>query len=199
MSWRRSKTGPDHRPPMRLQPLTRTGAHQIEHWFDHPEVRSRLGGRSWIHRQLSLIGQDPGSPFRGATVLRSHGWIGLDPAGTPVAFVLGDVYDRWVRYHGEGPEGPLLSDTDPRRAMGLAYGVDPEGWRRGHGRSVLRAVLVHPDVGDVQTFFCGVEPDNHASRDSAEAAGFTLADVEPDHEGMLYYRRARPGRSTSPR
>ncbi|MDX2809292.1 N-acetyltransferase, partial [Streptomyces scabiei] len=105
-------SGSEDAGPLRLRPLTEAGAHQIEHWFDHPEVRTRLGGRSWIHSQLRLISQDSGATFRGATVLRSHGWIGLDEAGAPVAFVCGDVYDRWVRYHGEGPDGPVLSDID---------------------------------------------------------------------------------------
>ncbi|MDX3510950.1 GNAT family protein [Streptomyces caniscabiei] len=190
-----AQTEPDS-PRMRLRPLDETGARQIEHWFDHPEVQRRLGGRSWIHRQLRLLGEQARATFRGATVLRAHGWLGLDPAGTPVAFVCGDVYDRWVRYHGEGPEGPLLSDAAPGPALGLAHLVDPERWRHGHGRSALRAVLAHPDAGDVRTFFLGLDADNHASRRCAASAGFTLPDPEPDHEGMLYYRvdrRDRPG------
>lgn len=90
-------------------------------------------------------------------VLSSHGWIGLDQAGMSVALICGDVYDRWVRYHGEGPEVPILSDADPRLAMGLAYLVDPDRRRHGYGRFALQAVLTHPDVGDVQTFFCGID------------------------------------------
>nr|WP_239157728.1 GNAT family N-acetyltransferase [Streptomyces sp. SID13726] len=179
---RPAQTRPDG-PGMRLEPLSEAGAQRIEHWFDHPEVRRRLGGREWIHRQLGLIGEEPGTVFRGAVVLRCHGWIGLDQAGTPVAFIGGDVYDRWVRYHGEGPE--------PRIAMGLAYLVDPDRWRHGHGRSALRAVLTHPDTCDVQTFFCGIDADNHASRNCVESVGFGLLDPEPDHEGMLYCHRAR--------
>ncbi|MFC8428245.1 GNAT family N-acetyltransferase [Streptomyces sp. NPDC057253] len=178
-------------PEMRLRPLTETGAHQIEHWFDHPEVQSRLGDRSWIHRQLRLIGRPSSTVFRGATVLRSHAWIGLDQSGTPVAFICGDVYDRWVRYHGEGPDGPLLSEAAPGRALGLAYLVDPSRRRHGYGRSALRSVLTHPATGDVDTFFLGIDADNNASRHCAESAGFTLPDPEPDHEGMLYYRRNR--------
>ncbi len=73
-----------------LEPLTAAGAHRIEHWFDHPEVGHRLGGRFWIHRELKLLGQRPGGTFRGATVLRSHGWVAVDGAGTPVAFIGGD-------------------------------------------------------------------------------------------------------------
>lgn len=174
---------------MHFRALTEAGVARIEHWFDHPEVRHRLGGRSWIHRELRLLGERPGTTFRGATVLRSHGWIAEDSSGTPVAFIGGDVYDRWVRYHGEGPDGPVLSDADHRPAMGLGYVVDPARWRHGHGRAAVRAVLRHPDTTDVARFFCGIDADNQASRHCAVAAGFTLPDPEPDHEGMLYYHR----------
>jgi RimJ/RimL family protein N-acetyltransferase len=199
---RSQAAGPtDHhadRPRLSLHPLTAAAAHQIEHWFDHPEVQARLGGRFWIHRELRLIGQRPGDTFRGKTVLRSYGWIGQDRAHTPVAFIGGDVYDRWVHYHGEGPHGPVLSDEDPRITMGLGYVVDPSRWRHGYGRAAIEAVLHHPAVTDAQTFFCGIDADNHASRRCAEAAGFQLVDPHPDHEGMLYYRRERPTRPTPP-
>lgn len=172
---------------MALTPLTEAGAQRIEHWFDDPEVNARLGGRFWIHRELMLIGQRPGTYFRGATVLRSYGWIGTDPDGVPVAFIGGDVYDRWVRYHGEDVDGPILSDADERPAMGLGYVVDPERWRHGYGRAAIEAVLRHPDVADVEIFFCGIDADNLASRNCAAAAGFSCPITEPDFEGMLYY------------
>jgi RimJ/RimL family protein N-acetyltransferase len=175
-----------------LHPLTAAAVQQIEHWFDHPEVRARLGERFWIHRELRLIGERPGTTFRGATVLRSHGWVGVNHAGTPVAFVGGDVYDRWLRYHGEGPHGPVLSDEDLRPAMGLGYVVDPARWRHGYGRAAHGAGLHHPDLTDVRTFFCGIDADNHASQRCARAAGFRLVDPQPDYEDMLYFRRDRP-------
>jgi len=189
--------GHTEHPRLSLHPLTTTAAHQIEHWFDHPEVQARLGGRAWIHRELRLLGQRPGGSFRGATVLRSYGWIGRDQADTAFAFIGGDVYDRWVRYHGEGPHGALLSDEDSRTAMGLAYVVDPTRWRHGYGHAAINAVLHHPAVTDVRTFFCGIDADNHASRRCAEAAGLRLVDPQPDHEGMLYYRCDHPTRPTT--
>ncbi len=170
---------------VRLEPLTDPSA--VEHWFDDPEVRRRLGGRSWLHRALELGDENPGERFRGRAVLRSYSWLGFDGA-TPVAFVGGEVYDRWVRYHGEGRP---LTDEDPRLAMGLAYAVDPTRWGRGHARAALDAVVAHPEVADVAIFFCGIEPDNHASRRCCAAAGFWLVDAEPDFEDMLYYRRDR--------
>lgn len=174
-----------------LRPLTAVAASQIEHWFDHPEVQRWLGGRGWIHRELRLIGQRPGNTFRGKMGQRSHGWIGLNRVHTPVAFIGGDVYDRWARYHGEGRHGPILSDEDPR-PMGLGYVVDPTRRRRGYGRAAIEAVVNHHEVADVQMFFCGIDADNEASRRCAVAAGFRLVDPLPDHEGMLYYRRERP-------
>jgi RimJ/RimL family protein N-acetyltransferase len=183
--------------PVSLRPLSAAGARCIEHWFDHPEVRHWLGDRSWIHRELRLIADRPGSTFRGKTVLRSYGWIVEDPAGTEVAFIGGDVYDRWVRYLGEGPNGALLSEADPRRAMGLGYVVDPARWRRGYGRAAIATVLRHADVADVEVFYCGIDAANHASRRCALAAGFHLIAPEPDFEGMLYYRRERGGHGSS--
>jgi RimJ/RimL family protein N-acetyltransferase len=183
-------------PNVRLDPLTVAGAHQVEHWFDDPQVQIWLGDRSWIHRERQLITRRPGSTFRGATVLRSFGWIGSDHAGTPVAFIGGDVYDRWCRYHGEGPNGPILSDIDNRLAMGLAYLVDPKRRGHGYGQAAIQGVLRHPDAADVQTFNCGVDANNHAGWNCATAAGSTLSNPEPDHEGTLYYRWDR---ATAPR
>jgi RimJ/RimL family protein N-acetyltransferase len=174
-----------------LRPLTAAGASQIEHWFDHPEVQHRLGGRFWIHRELRLIGERPGTTFRGKTVLRSHGWIAVDQTQEPVAFIGGDVYDRWVRYHGEGPHGTVVANADPRRSMGLDYVVDPASWRHGYGLATIKAVLDHTDVSDVELFFCGIDADNHASQRCALAAGFHLIDPTPDHEGMLYFHHER--------
>lgn len=176
---------------MILRPLTSEDAYAIEHWFDHPEVRNRLGGRQWIHRALRLLDETPGDVYRGRVVLRSHAWLALAADGTPAAFIGGEVYDRWVRYHGEGPDAPLLSDEDRRTAIGLAYAVDPTRWGQGHGRAALAAVLANPAVADVEIFFCGIEPDNHASRRCAAAAGFQLVDPKPDFEDMLYYRTTK--------
>ena len=182
----------DGLPRPALMPFTADGARLIEGWFDHPEVRLRLGGREWIHREVRLIQERPGQEFRGMTTLRAHGWIAADAAGTAVAYIGGDVYDRWATYLGEHAGRAVLSDVDPRRSMGLAYVVDPARWGEGIGRATLLAVLGHPDVADVEAFYCGIEADNEASRRCAEAAGFTLLDPEPDWEGILYFRRERP-------
>jgi len=168
-----------------LRPITEAGAFEIEHWFDHPEVDRRLGGRSWIHRAVRLLDERPGE-FRGRQVLRSHGWLAYEAGEEAVAHVGGEVYDRWVRYHGE--DEPLTGEI---RAvtMGLGYVVDPARWRQGYGRAAIEAVLAHPDVADVELFCCGIDADNTASRRCAESAGFELADPVPDFEETLYYQR----------
>jgi RimJ/RimL family protein N-acetyltransferase len=170
-----------------LRDLTEAGAFEIEHWFDHPEVDRRLGGRFWIHRALRLQQVRPGEEFRGRTVLRSHGWIAED-AGTPVAYIGGDVYDRWVRYHGEGApvDGEIAVVS-----MGLGYLVDPARWRRGYGVRAIEAVVAHPDTADVELFFCGIDADHVASRRCASRAGFQQLDPAPDFEDVVYYHRFR--------
>jgi len=80
--------------------------------------------------------------------------------------------------------------------MGLGYVVDPALWGRGFGRAAISAVVDQPDVSDVEAFFCGIDADNQASQRCALAAGFHLLDREPDHEGMLYFRRERRTQST---
>jgi RimJ/RimL family protein N-acetyltransferase len=173
-------------PRLTLRPITKAGAYEIEHWFDDPEVDRRLGGRFWIHRAVRLLADPPGGEFRGRLVLRGHGWLADDPGGVPVAYLGGEVYDRWVRYHGEGE--PLTGEV---RAvtMGLGYVVDPARRRQGYGRAAIEALLAHPDLADVGLFVCGIDADNVASRRCAESAGFHLTDPEPDFEDILYYQR----------
>ena len=44
----------------------------VQPWFDHPEVRRRLGGRDWPARELRLLATPPGEEFRGRRVLAAH-------------------------------------------------------------------------------------------------------------------------------
>lgn len=171
---------------MELVPFTEAQLHVVQPWFEHPEVRHRLGGPEWPARELWLMRENPGGEFRGRTVLRAHSWLVLD-GGVVFAKIGGDVYDRWTRYEGEGPDGPLVSGVEDGPAMGLAYVVDPARWGRGIGRQALHTVVASPVVADVRLFVAGIDADNTASRRCAEAAGFRPDDPEPDHEGTVHH------------
>jgi RimJ/RimL family protein N-acetyltransferase len=114
----------------------------------------------------------PGEVFRGRTVLRAHGWVATDD-GVSVAYVGGDVYDRWT----SGP--PVVT-------MGLGYVVDPARWRLGYGRAAILASLGHPDTADVVRFYCGIDADNHASRRCVASIRFELLDPVPDEDDTVY-------------
>lgn len=129
----------------------------------------------------------PGEQFRGRVVLRTHSWIAFDPAGTPLGKIGGDVYDRWIRYDGSQRTQPVIDGVEPGPAMGLAYVVDPDRWRKGVGRAVIRAAVEHPDVADVRIFAAGIDPANEPSRRCAAAAGFCADSDQPDWEDTVYY------------
>ncbi|MGA5305696.1 GNAT family N-acetyltransferase [Nucisporomicrobium flavum] len=147
-------------------------------WFDHPQVQRYLGGRDWLPTALAVAARGGGEVFRGNLVVRCHAWFGVDKAGE-VGFVGGDVY----------------ADGRGMRSMGLGFVVDPRRWREGRGRALLRAATTAPEVADVDEFFCGIEPDNTASRTCCAAAGF-VPDRDLTDEGFLYYR-LRPDRKIS--
>ena len=173
-------------------PFTAEALPLVQPWFRHPEVDRRLGGPEWPARELRLMRENPGGEFRGRRVLRAHSWLLLDANGSPVAKVGGDVYDRWTRYLGEGPDGPLIGGSEAGPAMGLAYVVDPAHWRQGYGTAALRAVLETAEVADVRLFVAGIDADNVASSRCARSAGFAPDDPEPDWEGTVYHLLRRP-------
>jgi RimJ/RimL family protein N-acetyltransferase len=173
---------------IRLVPFEPEHLPRVLPWFDHPEVRRRLGGRSWPARELTLRNAARGEEFRGRRVLRSHTFLALDGEGSPVAQIGGDVYDRWTLWD---PATERVTWTAERRTMGAAYVVDPQRWGRGHGRATLRAFVGAPELADVEQFVLGIEPDNAASLGAARAAGFRPLTTEPDAEDMLYLHLLR--------
>ena len=166
---------------MTLTPFTVDLLPAVQRWFTHPEVVRRLGGPEWPAREFRQPDTGIGEMFRGRLVLRTHSWVALDAAGTPVAQIGGDVYDRWVR-SGDGA-------VEPGPAMGFAYVVDPHRWRQGYGAATLRAMMAAPEVADVVLFAAGIEPDNVASVRCAAAAGLTPETDTPDEEGIVHHVR----------
>jgi RimJ/RimL family protein N-acetyltransferase len=173
---------------VRLVPFTPELLPAVQPWFEHPEVRRRLGGPDWPVRELALLTAARDEPFRGMTVLRAHSFVALDDEGTAVAHIGGEVYDRWTDWD---PAREEVLAVHPGRAMGAAYVVDPARWGRGVGRAALRALVAAPEVADVVQFVLGIDEDNAASRAAAAAAGFVPLSERPDAEGMVYVRWTR--------
>ena len=164
---------------------------RIEPWFDDPETQDRLGGRDWIRRAPSLLKLTIGDEFRGRIVTGRRMWLSLDEGYSPVAFVDGEMYDRYAAWDGSDWDNPAVSDVVELPSMGFALVVDPARRRRGYGIATIRAVVEHPDVAHVLLFFGSVEADSIASIRCLAKAGFLLRSEEPDFEGMLHYSLER--------
>jgi RimJ/RimL family protein N-acetyltransferase len=164
---------------------------RIEPWFDDPETQDRLGGRDWIRRAPSLLKLTIGDEFRGRIVTGRRMWLSLDEGYSSIAFVDGEMYDRYATWDGSDWDHPVVSDVVEAPSMSLTLVVDPARRRRGYGTATLRAIVEHPDVSHIQLFFGGVEQDNVASIACLTRAGFHLRSPEPDFEGMLFYSLER--------
>lgn len=175
----------------RLVHFTAGDVKRIEPWFDDPETQSRLGGRNWIRREPLLLGLTVSDEFRGKIVTGRRMWLSLDELGEPVAFVEGEMYDRYAAWDGSDWDHPVVSDVVEVPSMGLTLVVDPARRRRGWGAATLRAVLEHPGVSHIRLFFGGVEQDNVASIACLTKAGLHLRSPEPDFERLLFYSLER--------
>jgi RimJ/RimL family protein N-acetyltransferase len=173
-----------------LVPFTAELLPSVQPWFRHPEVDRWLGGPEWPAREFEPHDSDIGEMFRGRRVMRSHSWVAVDANKNVVAYIGGEVYDRWCRYE-ETPEGPVIDAVEPGPAIGLAYVVDPRQWRRGYGTATLRAVMDAPEAADVVLFAAGIEPDNIASARCAASAGLVPDSDVPDWEGIVVHIRRR--------
>jgi RimJ/RimL family protein N-acetyltransferase len=89
-----------------------------------------------------------------------------------------------------------LADIDkhPGRRAAVAVVVDPA--RRGHGLAAtfLRALQDHPDLGDVDEYFGGVEQGNDSSLRLMDKIAPQSRRSMPDPDGFTYitWRRQRP-------
>ena len=175
-------------PSVQLVPFSPAYLPVVLPWFDHPEVRHRLGGRDWPERELALRVAGPGEEFRGRRVLRGQTFVALDADDRPVAQIGGDVYDRWTIWD---PGTERVTAVDRRLTMGAAFVVDPVQWGLGYGRATLRALIDTRETSDVEQFVLGIDADNTASLRAASAAGFVPLTTEPDAEDTVYLRFLR--------
>ncbi len=189
---RRGVTAPHSatKAPVRLQAFTRADLRVVDPWFRDPDTRRYLGGAEWPRRMLELGDGVVGQEFRGAIQTGAYRYLARAD-GCPVGYVDCGTFDRCTVYAGEGPEGPLITESIEVATGSVAFVVDPRVRRRGLGWAMIGALIRRPELGFVELFEAGVDRDNVASRRCLEAVGFALHAEQPDSEGMLYYRAWR--------
>jgi RimJ/RimL family protein N-acetyltransferase len=173
-----------------LRRLTRADLPVIAPWFEDADTRRSFGGPEWPAAMLAHGERAVGETFRGATQTAAYRYLAL-VGGTPAGYIDCGTFDRCTVYSGEGPHGPIITETIDVPTGSIAFVVDPQLRRHGLGRAMIAALLQMAELGFVELFEAGVEPDNTPSRRCLEAAGFRLRGEQPDFEGMLYYRRWR--------
>jgi GNAT superfamily N-acetyltransferase len=179
------------RPIVSLRPLTRTDLAAITPWFENPDRRRYLGGPDWPAAMLDHGERAVGETFRGAVQTAAHHYLAeLD--GRAVGYIDCGTFDRATVYGGEGPDGPVVTESIEVTTGSIAFAVDPAVRRRGIGRATITALLALPELAFVELFEAGVALENVACRRCLERAGFCARSPKPDYEGMLYYRAARP-------
>lgn len=178
-------------PVVSLRPLTRTDLAALTPWFEDPDTRRYLGGPGWPAAMLDHSERAVGRMFRGAVQTAAYRYL-AEVDGRAVGYVDCGTFDRATVYGGEGPHGPIITESIEVATGSIAFAVDPAVRRRGIGRVMIAALLARPELAFVELFEAGVEPENVACRRCLEDAGFGVRSPEPDCEGMLYYRAARP-------
>ncbi len=163
----------------------------VEPWFRDPDTRRFLGGSDWPRRMLELGEGVVGQEFRGAIQTGAYRYLAHADGG-PVGYVDCGTFNRCTVYAGQGPDGPIITESIEAATGSIAFAIEPNFRTRGLGRAMIRALIRRPELGFVELFEAGVEPGNVASQRCLEAAGFALRSEQPDFEGMLYYRAWRP-------
>lgn len=176
-----------------LRRLTAQDLPAIVGWFQDPDTSRFLGGPDWLVAMLANAERAVGTDFRGARQTTADHFLALVD-GVPVGYVDCGTFDRCAVYGGESQDGPIIRETIEAVTGAIAFTIDPARRRQGLATKMIRALIDHPDLHNVALFEAGVDPENHASRRTLEAAGFHLRSSEPDCEEMLYYERWAPNR-----
>jgi RimJ/RimL family protein N-acetyltransferase len=174
---------------VRLEPFGSEQLPIVEPWFEDVDTQRWLGGPGWPGLILDLA-SNPLGEYRGAVETGRHSWLAWD-GGRPVGLVDCGTTDRWTTWEG-GPNGRGVIATVPLPSANISYLVDPAVRRRRYGTAVVRELLIHPELAQVELFAAGIESGNVASIRCARSAGFAPLNAEPDWEGVVYYVKARP-------
>jgi RimJ/RimL family protein N-acetyltransferase len=176
-----------------LRRLTTQDLTAIVGWFQDPDTSRFLGGPDWPAAMLANAQRAVGTDFRGARQTAADHFLALTN-GVPVGYIDCGTFDRCAIYGGEGQHAPIILETIDASTGAIAFTVDPARRREGLATEMIRALIAHPDLGAVELFEAGVEPENDTARRTLETAGFHLRSPEPDCEEMLYYELWVPGR-----
>lgn len=177
-------------PEVTLRAFIRPDLATVEAWFRDPDTQRWLGGPEWPATMLDRTDRVTGEEFRGAVQTGAYRYLAHSDSRA-IGYVDCGTFDRCTVYGGEGPDGPIITDTLEIPTGSIAFVVDPALRRQGLGRAMITALTHQPEQDFVEVFEAGVEPENTASRGCLQAAGFRPRSTEPDIEGMLYYRSWR--------
>jgi GNAT superfamily N-acetyltransferase len=152
-----------NQPEVILRAFTRADLTIVESWFRDPETRRWLGGPEWLAAMLDRADRVVGEEFRGAVQTGAYRYLARSE-GRDFGYVDCGTFDRCTVYGGEGPDGPIITDTIDVSTGSIAFVVDPDLRRRGLGRAMINSLTRQPEVHFVELFEAGVEPENTASR-----------------------------------
>ena len=96
-------------------------------------------------------------------------------------------YFAWTAMEGETSIGALFLQVQTHEPTSFGFLVDPAVRSCGYGRSLLRKLMVQPEVARIEKWRVGVESDNLASQRCMQAVGFMLESDVEDEDGFLQY------------
>lgn len=138
-------------PIITLRPLTRTDLAAITPWFEDPDTRRYLGGADWPAAMLDHGERAVGEMFRGAVQTAAYRYL-AEVDGRVVGYIDCGTFDRATVYGGEGPDGPVITESIEVATGSIAFAVDPALGRRGVGRMIIAALLARPVLAFVALF-----------------------------------------------
>jgi hypothetical protein len=97
-------------PLVNLRALTRADLAAITPWFVDPDTRRYLGGVDWPAAMLDHSERAVGETFRGAAQTAAHHFL-AEVDGRAVGYIDWGTFDRATVYGGEGPDGPIITES----------------------------------------------------------------------------------------
>ena len=112
-------------PIVSLGPLTRAELAAITPWFEDPDTRRYLAG-DWPDWPAAMLDHSERAVeiFRGATQTAAHHSL-AEVDGRAVRYIDCGTFDCATVYAGEGPDGPMITESIDVATGSIAFAVDP--------------------------------------------------------------------------